>query len=108
MIPARHDFKDYAGDTFVRTFRFKNKTTGAALDKTGAIPAMHVRDEPGGTLVADWTSDVSTAGEATGEYVVSATMPAAGEYVVDFQLTESGVVKTYISGALVVLSEVTT
>lgn len=98
MKPAIHNFRETAGDTFIRTLRIK--VNGSALDMDGWTPTMHIRNLDG-TLAVDWSSNVDTAAASAGELSISAASPGEGAYFYDLQMTtDGGDIKTYLAGVI--------
>lgn len=59
--PPIADFRIYKGDTFVRTFRVKQRITRQLLDLTGATATMLLKDPVDKTLLYTFTLTIDTA-----------------------------------------------
>ena len=112
-LPGSHDMTLVIGDTFVRSFTFKD-SGGDAVDITGWTPNMHLRTRPGSTSANyDWGSLFDTSSAASG--VVTLTVPApttasitAGIYSYDLEMTKAdSTVQTYLTGTVTVLQDST-
>ena len=102
--PAKLDLSCYRGDTFTRTFVFKDGGEPIAYSN-GETPRMQIRErDVDENPVADWIGAYWTNDLPNGEFVL--VVPAAEtalldkrSYVYDMQITDDdGVVTTWIYG----------
>lgn len=102
MLPGNADLVAYRGDSWAQTFRFKQNSTPVNL--TGATIAAWARDTDG-----EIHQFVITNGGATGEVTLRFPTPAfpPGSYRYDVEVTQGGVVSTWVRGQLRVEGDIT-
>jgi hypothetical protein len=108
----------YQGDTFVWTFSVNVAgTPPTPVNLSNAVITMSVKKVRGATVAVLWTgstTDGAIVVSGAGSNFVTITIPSAdmadipaGSWQHDIQFAEAGVVKTYLTGAFTVTSEVT-
>jgi hypothetical protein len=100
--PAVHDLDTYAGDTWAQTFRFL--TDGSPVDLTTASVEAWARTIDGAVtelaVAVDGPAGEVTLGHPHGGF-------ERGAYEYDVEVTQSGVVRTWVRGTLVAERDVT-
>ena len=100
-MPANYDIKHHQGDTFILAFSLATNLTTATpkmelVTAFGAAPTLTLTGAGGGI-----TSSY-TAPDTTFTVTLTATqcsnLLAGTLYLYDFQLTQSGIVTTYLAG----------
>ena len=56
MKPARIDLLIYKGSTFLKSFQWKSGEVPTAVDLTGCSIKMQIRENPGTTLIAEYST----------------------------------------------------
>jgi hypothetical protein len=103
----------YQGDDFELVFRLKNKGTGTPINITGCTPKADIKITASDTTVkASFGASILDATDGTVKLVLTGTQTAAlaagTALVYDAQLKwPDNKVKTYLSGTIAVLPEVT-
>lgn len=106
--PPIADFHIYKGDTFVRTFRVKQRSTRQLLDLTGATATMVLKDpEDNQTLLYTFTTTIDTALSTITASIPSWSGLTWTQGVYDLQVTYAGgVVETLCRGTITVEGDV--
>jgi len=98
------------GDTFTRTFTFTD-STGAAINLAAKTIVLTVVNTAGSTVLTFSGSDIDATNAATGVIIIAKTAAnmavTAGEYRYDLQMTEGAVKTTYLHGAFIVDTDIT-
>jgi len=108
----------YQGDTFVWTFSVNVAgTPPTPVNLSNAVITMSIKKVRGATVAELWTgstTDGAIVVSGANNNSVTITIPAtdmgdipAGSWQHDIQFVEAGIVKTYLTGAFTVTSEVT-
>jgi hypothetical protein len=102
-LPATHDLNAYRGDSWSQTFRLLRDAT--PVDLSGATVQAEARAVDGSrrplSVVVDGPNGLVTIGfAATGQ-------PGVGIHHYDVEVTDAGVVTTWVAGRLCVTRDVT-
>lgn len=106
VIKARADLRIQQGDTFKRTFVFKQD--GVLWDLSSITKKLSVKDSAGTEILVFNNSDFTFS--ATGTYIITSSSATTntltpGVYSWDLQLTDSGNVQTYAYGQFIIESQ---
>lgn len=110
-LPAKTDFRIYAGDTFLQTVQIRED--GALVSLTGSTFSMRIKDNRGTTLLTLTTgSGITTTG--TGEILVTLTAAQTDALTLNCALpydlqwtTAASVKKTLLAGSIYVTNDIT-
>lgn len=116
--PARYDLSIYQGDDFSLTLRLREQnpdlTLGAYIDLTGATAKAEIRaTAASATVLAEFTATVLDQTVTPGGLQLSLThdqtagLAAGVNGVWDIQVTQAGLITTYLHGNVTVTAEVT-
>ncbi len=107
VIKARADFRIQRGDTFKRTFQFKQD--GEPWDLSGFTKKLSVKDAAGTEIIVFNNADFSFVD--TGKYIITKSSSTTNNYTPgiynwDLQLTDgSGNQHTYAFGQFIIESQ---
>lgn len=100
-IPARYDLSAYRGDSWSQGFRFLRNAV--PVDLTGA--AVKAKARALNSTITALVVAIENPTDGRIRLTLPATLPAA-TYDYDIEVTDGGVVATWVHGALFVISDV--
>lgn len=113
MIPATYNLPDaYKGDTYGPLTFFFNDASGNAISLDNSIVNCQVRNKMTKCEAINWSTTGNNVLVSGNQLVLNAI---SGEYmkipsqtyIYDLQITQSGVVNTYVKGELIVIQDIT-
>ena len=111
MIPGIYNITAYRNDTLVLSFALLDSAS-QPIDLSSGVVKIQVRDKPDGEILWELTEGgggITVGG--TGNNVVNISrvcdINGCGSYYYDLQVTDSGVVSTYVKGAFTVQKDIT-
>jgi hypothetical protein len=104
QLPAMVNLTAYRGDTWAQTFRLKRESV--PVDLTGAVIESWARSGVNGAITH---LVVTVTDAAAGEFQLSYDPAglASASYSYDVEVTQDGVITTWIRGTLTVTADVT-
>ena len=110
MIPGIYNITAYRNDTLVLSFALLDSAS-QPIDLSSAVVKIQVRDKPDGEILWELTEGDGITVGGTGNNVVNISrvcdINGCGSYYYDLQVTDSGVVSTYVKGAFTVQKDIT-
>ena len=103
-LPASYPLTAYHGDTWHQTFRFKH-TASSPVDLTGATVAAWAQSHLGPVTELTATVLDPLAGEV--QIGIGPEGLPKGSYTYDVEITQAGVITTWVVGTLTVSADIT-
>ena len=110
MNPGIYNIVAYRNDTLVLSFALLDSASQPISLSTADVK-LQVRDKPDGEVLWQLTEGDGITVGGTGNNVVNISrvcdINGCGSYYYDLQVTDSGVVSTYVKGAFTVQKDIT-
>lgn len=110
MIPGIYNIIAYRNDTLILSFTLLDNS-GQPIDLSNAEVKMQVRTKPDGEVLWNLTEGDGITVGGVGNNVVNISricdISGCGAFYYDLQVTDAGIVSTYVKGAFIVQKDIT-